>query len=177
MPHYDAVGHDPAAAPDGVRVPRWVDDGLRKRRSVAFLPAAEEFLGSLPDGALRFYGPGSPWRDRREDLPDVAKGCIREVLGADVRSAWQTRKARGGRSQAERSGRLEGWTGGGDEGGAGGRPPAVEGLCSQQIDNMLVQYTIEEPGAGAGEGTRVDERSRGSGAEDRVVVHSISLIR
>ena len=203
VPHYDCVGYDPGsgrvAAADGggatdgkkvregtgppadeVRVPAWVDDGLKKRRTVSLLPAAEDFLSSLPDGALKFYGPGSPWKDRREDTPAAAKGCIREVLGADVRSAWQTRKARGGRSQAERSGRLGGRGGkkGDGDGSAGDGVRAEEGLCSQQIDNMLVQYAIEEPGGEGGEGARgVDERSRGSGAEDRVVVHSISLIR
>jgi hypothetical protein len=68
--------------------------------------------------------------------------------------------------------------------------------CTQQIDNLLVHYTIAGPttsiststsaaaAAAAGTDTNgsdtmisaTDERSLGSGAEDSVVVVSISLI-
>ena len=44
-------------------------------------------------------------------------------------------------------------------------------LCTQQIDNVLVSYTV-----GKSE-HNIDERSEGSGAEDVVVVHTISFIR
>jgi len=94
--------------------------------------------------------------------------CIVETLGVDVRSAWQTGKARRGEFQAERSRRL-----GGAGRGDGTNDVDDDGghrLCTQQIDNLLVGYTIEERHGCA------DERSAGSGAEDIVVVHSISLI-
>jgi len=131
---------------------------------------------------MRFYGPHSPWRDTTESAVKRLEDCIAETLGADVRSAWQTGKARVGRSQAERSRRLAGRTAGtttalDDDGGsiAGGGDADDDGrrsrprLCTQQIDNLLVGYTVEGCAS-------ADERSAGSGAEDVVVVHAISLI-
>ncbi len=99
------------------------------------------------------------------------------------RGAGLCSKARGGRSQAERSHRLgrlgagagtttrgNGGTnrGVGDEEDDGGSCSCPQ-LCTQQIDNLLMGYTIEEC-AGTG------KRSAGSSAEDVVVVHAISLI-
>jgi hypothetical protein len=112
-------------------------------------------------------------------------------LGVDVRSAWQTKKAREGKSQAERSSRVKEWKDGSTESGSSDvldeEDEQKEGsnnngsnnpLCTQQIDNLLVQYTIEEPGSAPHTGavSLVDERSQGSGAEDVVVVHRISFI-
>ena len=193
---------------DIVRVPHWVDSGLQKRRNVTFLPAANQFLQDLSEKStstsltqpsltqLQFYGPHSPWKDSPDQSVTNLKQCILELLGVDVRSAWQTKKARKGKFQAERSSRLKEWNKGNgsnsntdttttidgsvEENGNGG-PATISGLCTQQIDNLLVQYTIEEPGSAlysenAGDKLRVDERSMGSGAEDIVVVHFISII-
>jgi len=58
----------------------------------------------------------------------------------------------------------------------------AEGICTQQIDNLLVQFTIEAPreefnvDSHVSESKIMDERSEGSGAEDFVVVHSICFI-
>ena len=84
------------------------------------------------------------------------------------------RLARDGKFQAERSSRVREWKGDGNT----DKKDVVDqssSFCTQQIDNLLVQYTIEEPGSAYHE-KEVDERSIGSGAEDIVVVHSISLI-
>ncbi|KAL9182128.1 hypothetical protein ACHAXT_012780 [Thalassiosira profunda] len=199
----DASSNNGAAseenAPDKVRVPHWVESGLQKRRKVTFLPEAEWFLHDLsvisaaPSmSELQFYGPHSPWKETPEQAKENLKQCILELLGVDVRSAWQTKKARRGKFRAERSGRLKDWKASSGEsgesldanGGSGEEESDVNSggkLCTQQIDNLLVKFTIEEPGSDLREdvdGVRasVDERSMGSGAEDVVVVHSISLI-
>jgi hypothetical protein len=248
VPHYDCVGYtddgniDAAKKSAGtvgkqfhdddhnnnnqiVRVPHWVDSGLRKRRSIVFLHAAEQFLtnlatpsssssSSLPSllSQLRFYGPNSPWNDASSTIAvQHIRNVIIEVLTADVRSVWQTAKARRGEFHAERSQRLSVLKSSSpttipndmkEEVGAGGTRLMVEGndggmieCCTQQIDNLLVHYTIAGPttstststsaaAAAAGTDTNgsdtmisaTDERSLGSGAEDSVVVVSISLI-
>lgn len=189
---------------ENVKVPHWVDSGLQKRRNVTFSPAADQFLQDLasiqsmeasppPLSKLQFYGPHSPWKDSSEKAVEDVKSCILELLGVDVRSAWQTKKARKGKFQAEKSSRLNDGKGNAKDSSTshsstGGDQSSGENnnrLCTQQIDNLLVQYTIEEPGSalyregmesGGGRNPVVDERSMGSGAEDIVVVHSISLL-
>lgn len=226
VPHYDCVGYTPPSqsttslkiamdatslaaeaedegrSPSSVKVPHWVDSGLRKRRNVTFLPAADRFLQDLSReneersaastslARLQFYGPHSPWKDPPDQSVQHLKACIFELLGVDVRSAWQTKKARRGKFQAERSRRLKEWRDDGSDDANAKANDSVEReengsankFCTQQIDNLLVQFTIEEPGSTLyDESTRckslVDERSMGSGAEDIVVVHDISLIK
>ena len=224
---------------DVVRVPDWVDSGLQKRRKVTFLPAANQFLQDLASSnsstttttasslssqqqeeeqqppsmtQLQFYGPNSPWADSPHQAITNLKQCIYELLSVDVRSAWQTKKAREGKFQAERSSRVKEWSGKDDDdatthNNASGSDDSEEKrdneskkkrrsegsqLCTQQIDNLLVRYTIEEPGSvlyregvntednnnnDGGRGGVVDERSMGSGAEDIVVVHTISFLK
>ena len=223
---------------DIVRVPDWVDSGLQKRRKVTFLPAADRFLHDLASSnnstttaslsspqqgeeqqpsitQLQFYGPNSPWADTPQQAVTNLKQCMYELLSVDVRSAWQTKKAREGKFQAERSSRVKEWSGKNDDDDVGAttthnasgsddskekrnderkKKNKSEGdgqLCTQQIDNLLVRYTIEEPGSvlyqegvntevnidGGGRGGVVDERSMGSGAEDIVVVHTISFLK
>lgn len=191
---------------EDVKVPHWVDSGLQKRRNVTFSPAANQFLLDLvsdqsvesspsPLSKLQFYGPHSPWKDTPGNAASHVKSCILELLGCDVRSAWQTKKARKGKFQAERSSRLnndgtkngddplsstsDNIMGGGEQKSSGANNN--KRMCTQQIDNLLVQYTIEEPGSalyqeGMKSDAVADERSMGSGAEDIVVVHSISLL-
>ena len=125
---------------------------------------------------LQFYGPKSPWKDSPTEATEYLRSCMRELLGVDVRSAWQTKKARKGKFQAERSRRVKDWKGetSATNSDQNKDSPNATPLCTQQIDNLLLKFTIEEPGS-ALVGT-LDERSRGSGAEDIVVVHSISII-
>jgi len=187
VPHYDCVGYEYSRqqkdnSTEDVRVPQWVDSGLQKRRSVTFLPEATQFLQDLTTTSssksppLKFYGSHTPWKDTSsEQAVEYIKQCILELLSVDVRSAWQTRKARDGKFQAERSSRVKEWKG---EGGTDKKDTVDQNnsnFCTHQIDNLLVQYTIEEPGSAYHE-KEVDERSIGSGAEDIVVVHYISLI-
>jgi tRNA (Thr-GGU) A37 N-methylase len=208
-----------------VRVPQWVDSGLQKRRSISFLPAAEQFLidlakpppppaltssssssSSSPEQPLlskmQFYGPNSPWQDKSPSIAvQHVRNVIIEILTSDVRSVWQTAKARRGAFQAERSARLSSSSvvlssTEKKAGGEGGGNTMYEGnndqemienycCCTQQIDNLLVHYTIDGPTIISSSTTTTtrtqtiitpDERSMGSGAEDTVVVVSISFI-
>ncbi|KAL3786985.1 hypothetical protein HJC23_005496, partial [Cyclotella cryptica] len=179
-----------------VRVPYWVDSGLQKRRTVTFLPDANLFLQHLisPPATnssnhatpslndLQFYGPNSPWKDSPVEAVEYLRNCMHELLGVDVRSTWQTKKARKGKFQAERSTRVKSWKEDDDYKSDAVPADASNPLCTQQIDNLLLKYTIEEPGSSllvndvSDKRYTVDERSKGSGAEDIVVVHSISFI-
>ena len=81
------------------RLPKWVSDGLGKRRNVDFTPEAEEQLKSIVTGEdakeLEFYGKATGRDESDEDALESIKSCIEEVLSVDVRSKWQTKKARG----------------------------------------------------------------------------------
>jgi tRNA (adenine37-N6)-methyltransferase len=149
VPNYDSV---PA---DQLKVPSWVSDGLDTRRPVNIeshaLQQLEQILTENPE-ALQFYGGQS-----LDATVEQVATCIAEVLSVDVRSAWQTKKAREGKSQAERASRVQGdYTEGSSE-------------CTQQLDNLLIRYTVSQPG------TQNRDESEGSGAEDTVLVHSIEL--
>jgi hypothetical protein len=100
----------------------------------------------------------------------------------DVRSAWQTKKARQGKSQADRAARLRRHVpvlSNSDNDNDNDVPVLVSPstatataatCCTQQIDNLLIHYTIEE----ATETER--PTSKGSGAEDKVIVTSIQFL-
>jgi tRNA (Thr-GGU) A37 N-methylase len=136
---------------------------------------------------LQFYGPHTLWNDTHQYAIQCLEHCIIDTLSSDVRSAWQTDKARRGKFQAERSVRLGG--GGpqrqqqqqcdseGDDNNTNSNvdnnnddDDQPQRLCTQQIDNVLVSYTIGKSDQ------HIDECSEGSGAEDVVVVHTISFI-
>ena len=149
VPNYDSV------PVDQLKVPSWVSDGLDTRRPVNIesraLQQLEQILTENPN-ALQFYGGQS-----LDATVEQVANCIAEVLSVDVRSAWQTKKAREGKSQAERASRVQG--------------DYMEGSseCTQQLDNLLIRYTVSQPD------TQNRDESEGSGAEDIVLVHSIEL--
>lgn len=182
-----------------VKVPHWVDSGLQKRRNVTFLPEARQFLRDLISPTtrntgsnnqsldnLQFYGPHSPWKDSPAEAVENLEACMHQLLGVDVRSTWQTKKARKGKFQAERSTRVKNLKDDNTSNTAtnGKGEDGINQFCTQQIDNLLLNYTIEEPGSALignnhdADTTKsaIDERSKGSGAEDIVVVHSINFI-
>lgn len=188
-----------------VKVPNWVESGLQKRRNVTLLHKAKTILHQYQDlmssmaiegsssincesssllllQRLQFYGPLTPWNDTPQYAIQCLERCIIDTLSCDVRSAWQTDKARKGKFQAERSVRLGGGGGQGQQQREGDDNTNIndvdindddrpQRLCTQQIDNVLVSYTI-----GKSDQHNIDERSEGSGAEDVVVVHTISFI-
>mmetsp|Transcript_26245 Transcript_26245/g.39730 ORF Transcript_26245/g.39730 Transcript_26245/m.39730 type:complete len:575 (+) Transcript_26245:218-1942(+) len=139
--------------------PSWVTSGLRTKRRVIVRPEArfelQEILTSEKK-LLNFYGQKD---ESKEQALESILLCIEEVLAVDVRSSWQTKKVRNARSQAERSSRL------------GGEPGKTE-VCTQQLDQLLLSYTVEQPMS-----PLKSSASRGSGAEDIVTVHSIELFK
>jgi tRNA-Thr(GGU) m(6)t(6)A37 methyltransferase TsaA len=96
---------------NSVRLPQWVSDGLDKRRPVSFTPSANKQLNTImtnEDTAneMEFYGVASGRDASNEDGLQRIKSCIEEVLSVDVRSSFQTKKARKGKFQAERAIRV-----------------------------------------------------------------------
>jgi tRNA-Thr(GGU) m(6)t(6)A37 methyltransferase TsaA len=158
VPFYDSVDVN------NIKLPPWVPEGLSMQRNVTFTQLAQDELKDLlqkdPD-ALQFYGKKHGDMSL-EGTVDVVTECIRQVLAADVRSSHQTKKARDGKFQAERSARLE------DKDAA---QAPIQNMCTQQLDNLLIQYTVTEAA------DRQYSQSEGSGAEDAVSVKSITLLK
>ena len=173
VPNYDSIGDEES------RLPPWVSGGLETKRPVQISSVAKQNLFDIltqDPFSLDFYGP------HRGDgcIMDTAtrvQQCIEQVLAMDVRSAWQTSKARSGKSQAERAQRVRSAMGA--ESSASYATVATVSsqgsgtdthMCSQQLDNLLIHYSVDPPEAT----TRTT--SEGSGAEDSVTVHSLKLI-
>jgi hypothetical protein len=154
-------------------LPTWVSEGLATKRDVCIDDTAQQELRSIlfdeKDAALEFYGRGAD-ESPQTGLKNVLK-CICEVLAMDVRSAWQTKKARQGKSQADRAARLQHVDVVSNDVSVSASVPSTGAECTQQIDNLLIHYTIEE----ATETAR--PTSQGSGAEDKVIVTSIQLLK
>ena len=158
-------------------LPTWVSEGLATKRDVCIDNTARQELRSIlfdekDSTALDFYGGGAD-ESPQTGLENVLE-CIREVLAMDVRSAWQTKKTRQGKSQADRAARLQylnvSSVSNGVSASASALVPSAGAECTQQIDNLLIHYTVEE----ATETAR--PTSQGSGAEDKVIVTSIQLL-
>mmetsp|Transcript_11576 Transcript_11576/g.24382 ORF Transcript_11576/g.24382 Transcript_11576/m.24382 type:complete len:672 (-) Transcript_11576:27-2042(-) len=190
VPHYDSViSPDDAdtsiVMPDGVTLPTWVGCGLEKRRNVTFTDEAVAHLDDIVrtnPSALEFYGPHSGRDDTLGDGIHAVRGVISQVLAVDVRSRWQTGKARRGKFQAEKAGRVkEVMNGTIDDAEAGADTIAKkedkqqqqqQQLCTQQLDNLLIKYSVSAPSSG-----KEDTMAMGSGASDDVTVQAIEFLR
>ena len=155
VPTYDSA--------EGCHVPDWVSGGLNLRRNVIFAPSALEQLTAIVEKGeqLKFYGRDGATKEQA--LGNVKK-CIEEVLAIDVRSQWQTKKARKGKSKAERAQRLSKPTQ-----NVGSYHDPAKDDSTQQIDNLLIRFQVQ-PCVGLQR-----ETSRGSGAEDEILVKAINL--
>lgn len=144
------------------------------KRSVMVTAAATSdltnILQSNPE-VLDFYGPDFGEKTIEATVASTVE-CIRQVLSIDVRSSYQTKKNRDGKFQAERSRRLSSVK--------AATPPINRSIassiaegktCSQQLDNLLIHYQIQE--------TSEIQRSPSShsGAEDVLQVIGIELLR
>jgi tRNA-Thr(GGU) m(6)t(6)A37 methyltransferase TsaA len=164
VPDYDGVPID-----DNCKLPTWVSGGLATKRVVCVADEARQELRNIlheNESALEFYG-GAADESPQVGFENVLQ-CIEEVLAIDVRSEWQTKKARQGKSQADRAARLQHVS---SSDAPGSLPSTTRAECTQQIDNLLITYTIEE----ATETER--PTSQGSGAEDKVIVTSVLLLK
>ena len=160
------------------RVPEWVEQGLQTRRTVDFAPKAVTQLTEIimhgnshnKQPRLEFYN--------ANELATVQE-AIYQVLSVDVRSAWQTNKARQGAFQAERSHRIQQKQG--EEKATTSRKSSISDkdgdtnnstnhVCTQQLDNLLIHYTVVQ----ASTTSRME--SDGSGAEDKVQVTAIEYL-
>lgn len=165
VPHYDSVGFDVLNFSEDLKVPGWVADGLDRRRETEILPSAEEELKELVyNGKLDFYGGKRNKHESSTEAFHAVKSCIKEVLASDVRSSYQTKKARKGRSQAERALKKK------------STHPIKEGtestiekpkMCTQQLDNLLIHFSVIES-------DRMEYTPGiNSGCDDRVLIHKI----
>jgi len=169
------------------KVPEWVSEGLDKRRRIVWKARANaqlEGIVSSKSHSLEFYN---------DDSFESIKSCIEEVLSVDVRSTYQTKQLRKNKFQAERSGRiLDVLVGGGATTTTTPPTPALEQtpescppveekptttteptpqVCTQQIDNLLISFTVQTPK------TTKSEASKGSGAEDKVTIVSVGVLK
>ena len=168
VPLYDSVGFG-ASNGSTAQVPPWVEGGLSTWRKVDVSVTAKEELRTLLEknqNALEFYGPNHGEQSVDQTLA-IVLDCIQQVLAIDVRSSWQTKKAREGKFQAERAGRLQNHQVVPENDNAA--KPSMEGTCTQQLDNLLLHYTVVEADS------RKRSPSENSGAEDIVTVQSIQL--
>ena len=161
------------------RVPEWVAGGLATKRSFAITEKAKKELKDILESdnkALEFYGPHC-FADLNDDVDGAMETMLRvieQVLSIDVRSSHQTRKARKGRSQAERAQRIQK---GFDVDAASESAQTIvaekespeKKICTQQLDNLLISFSVQETQAKR-------ESSEGSGAEDGITVESIQLL-
>jgi hypothetical protein len=122
--------------------------------------------------ALEFYGVHSGRDESDEQAFSSIKQCIIEVLGVDVRSRFQTKKVRKGNFKAERTDRVQ---------TLANTNPIVESenwnndrICTQQIDRLLIKYTVIE--SNHHDMTSLVDTD-GSGADDKVEIHAIELMR
>jgi hypothetical protein len=167
-------------------LPTWVSGGLATKRDVCIDATAQQELRNIMfdenDAALEFYGRNAG--ESSQTGYEHVRKCIEEVLAMDVRSAWQTKKARQGKSQADRAARLQQHVGVSSKDVPATVPftdtdtRANESVgtlqCTQQIDNLLIHYTIEEATETA---LKRPATSQGSGAEDKLIVTQIQLLK
>jgi len=165
------------------RVPEWVEGGLATQRNVTITEIAKNELEEILHqnaNALEFYGPhcGDCGDDTNAETTtntrDTMLRVIRQVLAIDVRSSFQTRKARIGRSQAERSKpvrkKFEIVTTTKNDGAAAKEEKInVPRTCTQQLDNLLIHFSVKEVATKR-------EQSNNSGAEDEIIVERIQLL-
>jgi len=205
---------DPSSAAAGLqlpppRVPEWVQGGLATKRNVVIAQNARDELEAIlrtDSRALEFYGPHCFVEKRQRnkgggnDADSTLQTMLRvidQVLSIDVRSSHQTRKARTGRSQAERAKRIQtrfdvkkqqgpsaatATTSNGSGAVAGNEKdcaataattvaeePPEKKMCTQQLDNLLIYFNVKETKANR-------DASEGSGAEDGITVESIKIL-
>merc|ERR1712166_1043996 len=106
---YDSVNSVSRLQLPPPRVPEWVEEGLATQRNVTITEIAKNELEEIlhqDANALEFYGPhcgdSTDEETNTTNTRDTMLRVIRQVLAIDVRSSFQTRKVRTGRSQAER---------------------------------------------------------------------------
>jgi Uncharacterized conserved protein len=183
---------------ENVKLPQWVSDGLDKRRLVEFTSEAmqqlkEIFVGENESRRLEFYGKHTGRDETDVQAMERFISCIQQVLSVDVRSKWQTAKARKGKSRAETTQRVKEMNKGEKVVGAKEKGNDVEvntveveekeqqqrdnddgGFCTQQLDRLLIKFRVRQGCAKENERLAVD--TQGSGADDVIVVMGVEYL-
>lgn len=192
VPHYDSIGYEPSTLVSDVslpvQTPEWVSEGLGKRRSVSFSNEARNDLRKIiyDDQAgkrLDFFGVHTGRDSSNDDAFINLQNCIVEVLRVDVRSRWQTDKARKGKFHAERAIRVKTLVRKSTETDDNDDIDTncfktddhftKQSICTQQIDRLLIKYIVKSDDIGINAGA-VD--TIGSGADDEVQILKIDFI-
>ena len=177
VPHYDSVGfmyEHGIGMEEEASIPKWVGDGLDKRREVIFSKESEEQLRNImvdEKKELEFYGTNTGRDASDEEAFDSIKSCIEEVLSVDVRSKWQTKKARLGKSRAETAKRVKEIQE--QDIKEESEKEQVDDICTQQLDRLLIKFKVDEK---HDEQNTVAVDTKGSGADDAIVVVGIEYI-
>ena len=163
VPHYDSVGFDPLNVPNDLNVPNWVASGLEKRREVIIKEQAEKDLRQIAEaGLFDFYGRKKCENlETTEDALRNMRSCVIEVLAADVRSSYQTKKARKGKSQAGLTLKFK-----------KNLNDNKTKISTQQLDNLLIHFSVEVVEVEYLD----DDPGRNSGCNDRVIIHKFEVI-
>jgi tRNA-Thr(GGU) m(6)t(6)A37 methyltransferase TsaA len=189
VPYYDSI-----VPSSSVRLPQWISTGLEQRRVVSFTFESEQQLQKIVKShQLQFYNNISkagriPAHEEEEEEYQCVKSCIQQVLQVDVRSVRQTRKARQGAFQAERA--LCGRVATGTTSSNGLLDETEESilqqpllqqlpghsLCTQQIDNMLIHFSVTPNPDTSISPTYASSVADGSGCNDIVQVEYIELL-
>ena len=169
---------------DDVKLPDWVSEGLAKRRPVQFTQHAQTQLQKIMKHNeqrphMEFYGTESGRDESLQSATQNIQNCIEQVLSVDVRSAWQTKKARKGKFKAERANRIQDVISSSNNTNAkteNDESSSTTGkICTQQLDNLLIKYTVN-----VAETKNDNDNSAintdGSGAEDFITVQGIEQI-
>ena len=146
-------------------VPGWVEGGLATKRDVVITEKAKNELEEIlrhDSKALEFYGPHCfADIENAESTMEIMLRVIEQVLSIDVRSSHQTRKARAGRSQAERAKRIRNRFDVEPVSNASNldEKPMTNAthciteelpnkkMCTQQLDNLLISFSVKETDA------------------------------
>ena len=179
VPHYDSVGfmyEHGLGMEERASIPQWISDGLDKRKEVFFSKESEEQLKNIimsdERKELEFYGTSTGRDASDEEAFDSIKSCIEEVLSVDVRSKWQTKKARLGKSRAETAKRVKEIQQE-DIKEEESEKEQVNDICTQQLDRLLIKFKVDEK---HDEQNPVAVDTKGSGADDAIVVVGIEYI-
>jgi len=124
---------------------------------------AEKDLRQIAEaGLFDFYGRKKCENlETTEDALRNMRSCVIEVLAADVRSSYQTKKARKGKSQAGLTLKVK-----------KNLNDNKTKISTQQLDNLLIHFSVEVVEVEYLD----DDPGRNSGCNDRVIIHKFEVI-
>lgn len=154
----------------------------------------DDNIKKLPE--LQFYGVSSGRDVSQEQAHEKIKSCIQEVLGVDVRSSFQTKNLRKGKYRAEQTRRISNDDNNNEKNNNDNKRSESSNnyeelktedtidvvereqkiLCTQQIDNLLIKFSVVEEVNANNNNNNEHVDTTGSGADDTIIIHEIEYI-